>query len=114
MLTDFIVKLCRERTFTDSGAIRFGNTQHIVNAVSTDTGTGTDGAGHRVGARHIGIGTVVNIEHGTLSALKEEGLTFVHELIDRVGHVGQHGLNARGKSERLINDLIDIQSLGSK
>ena len=57
---------------------------------------------------------MVDIEHGALSAFKEEGLAFIHEFIDRIGDIGEHGLDARSKGKRFIDHLIDVQRFGAQ
>ena len=114
MLTDFIVQFGRERTFANTCAIRFGDTQNIVNAVSANTGTRANRTGHRVGTRHIRIGTVVNVKHGALSAFKEEGLPFVHQFVDGVGNIGEHRLNTGSISQRFIDNLINVERFGTE
>ena len=80
--TGLVMKFGRERTTTDAGAIRLKDGEHALHLGGGDASAlaGTCGGGGR--RCDEGVGAVVYIEHGALSALDEEVLSSRQRVLD--------------------------------
>ena len=88
-LASLVEQLGGERTGTDTGAIGLHDAIDLANLVGTDAqscaGTCTDG----IAGGDKGIGTEIDIEHGTLSTLAQDGLAGTQGLVDLVLGIDQ-------------------------
>ncbi|MNN91588.1 hypothetical protein D3C81_2097200 [compost metagenome] len=60
----------REWTVAYTGTVGFGNTRHFADIFGIESEPCACTGTHSVGAGHIGVGTVIDIEHRTLCALE--------------------------------------------
>ena len=88
-LARLIEQLGGERTGTDTGTVGLHDTKHFANLVGTDAQTGAGACTDGVTGSDEGIGTEIDIEHGTLSTLAEDGLASTQGLVDFVLGVNQ-------------------------
>ena len=52
---------------------------------------------------------MIDIKHGRLAALKENGIAAVKSIIDDQGHVAHHRLNAIGEGQEVVGDFSGVQ-----
>ena len=61
-----------KRTVADAGRVGLADPDHVLEATRPDAGARGDRARHGIGGRHVGIGAVVDVEHGALRAFEED------------------------------------------
>ena len=70
----FIRQFGRERALAYTSGIGLGNAQDIVDGVNADAGASIHLTSQGIGRRHIGIGTMVYVQHGSLRALEQDAV----------------------------------------
>ncbi len=117
MLTDdiqqfhTIIQFSWKRTGTDTCGIGFGNPQNIIEITRAHATTGSRTTRGSVGRRHKRIGTVVNIEQGTLRAFKHDVIAGQLMLIQQFSHVGHQRFQFIPHCQGLVQHLIEIHRL---
>src|SRR5690606_31586254 len=110
-LTDVIEQLSGERTRTYPGGVGLGDAQHVIQVQGTETGTGSRTASRGVGAGHVGIGTMVDVQQGALGTLEHDVGPFPAQHVQTSGHVFHQRLEPLGIFHCLIQRLLEIDGL---
>ena len=88
-LARLVEQLGGEGTGTDTGAVGLHDAIDLANLVGTNAQTGAGSGTDGVAGSDEGIGTEIDIEHGALSALAENGLTSAQGFVDFVLGINQ-------------------------
>ena len=88
-LASLVEQLSGERTGTDTGAVGLHDAIDLANLVGTNAQTGAGTCTDGVGRGDKGIGTEIDIEHGALSTLAENGLAGTQCLVDLMFGIDQ-------------------------
>src|SRR5450432_662154 len=98
-----------------AGGIGLGNSEDVFEASGRDADSGGSAAGNRAGRSDVGIGAVVDVQHGALRAFEEHGLVFVERAIDELGGVADVAANFFAEREGFFNFLreIDVGAVSS-
>ena len=88
-LARLVEQLGGEGTGTDTGTVGLHDAIDLANLVGTNAQTGAGTSTDGVAGSYEGIGTEIDIEHGALSALAENGLTIAQGLVDFVLGINQ-------------------------
>ena len=104
-----VEQLGGERTRTDTGAVGLHDAINLANLVGSDAqscaGSRTDG----VAGGDKGIGAEINVEHGTLSTLAEDGLACTQGFVDLMLRIDQVELaQVFDALEPFLLDLGDV------
>ncbi|MNG62431.1 hypothetical protein D3C79_206340 [compost metagenome] len=89
MRADVVEQLSREWTRTDASGVSLGDTQNVIEEHRANAGTSGHATGGGVGAGHVRVGTVVDVEQRTLGAFEHDvfaGATQVVQLSGNVEH----------------------------
>ena len=78
-----------EGSGSDSGAVGFDDAEDVSDAVGSDAESGAGSGADGVGGCDVGVGAVVDVEHGALCAFAEDGFSLPEELVDFVLGVGE-------------------------
>src|SRR3984957_3248013 len=70
-----------------AGGIGFGNAENVFELGGRHSDAGGGSAGDGTGRSDVGIGAVVDVQHGALSAFEEHGFAFVHGVVDEFGGI---------------------------
>ena len=108
-LASLVEQLSGERTGTDTGAVGLHDAIDLANLVGTNAQTGAGTCTDGVGRGDKGIGTEIDIEHGTLSTLAENGLASTQCLVDLMFGIDQ--VEAAEVVYALEPFLLDLRKL---
>ena len=108
LLAVVVEQLGRERAGADAGGVGLDHADHPVDAGRADTGADADAAGHRVAARHERVGAVVDVEHGGLGALEQDGLALVQRLVEQQRGVADHRPQPLDVRQELLDDRLGL------
>ena len=106
-LAGFVMKLCRERTGANARDVRLSNAQDLADCLRTHTRTGGRAASAAGRRGYEGIGAMVDVEHGALSAFEQHVLASTEFRIQQLrgfGHMIAHNV---GVGEIHPADLIN-------
>src|SRR5690606_38025306 len=110
-LTDFVVEFGRERTRAYPRGIGLGDTQYVIECLGAYASTGRGRTRHAIAAGYVGIGAVINIQHGALRTFEQQTLTVFLGPMQVVGDVSHHTFERFSPLCRLILDGRGIDSL---
>ena len=106
-LARLVKELGRERAGTDARRVRLDDADDAVDAVRADAGARRGAAGGRVRGGDERIRAVVNIQHGGLTTLEQHRLAALERLVQHERRVGDHGAQALGVRQQVVDDLVD-------
>ena len=89
-----------ERTLAHTGGVRLHDAVHSADLVGTHAQTGANATDGGRGGSDVGVGSEVDIQHGSVGALNEDLLArlqssvdLIHGVADHGKQLGQHGLD---------------------
>ena len=109
-----VVDLGGEGAFADAGDVGLCDADHGADLCGADTGSGYGAAGGGGGRGDEGVGAVVDIEQGTLGALKHHLLAVADGLVEEDGRVGDKGGKLLGGAGVVLVHLLGIEGLGAE
>src|SRR5581483_8833380 len=107
-LADVVVQLGRERAGADAGGVGLDDAQHVVELARADAGAGGGAAGGGVAAGDVGIGAVVDVEHGALGALEQHIVAGDDVAAQQLGDVRHQGADLVGEAEAGVEGLLEV------
>ena len=99
-----------ERATADTGAIGFGDAQHVVQQVRADARASRRIASHAVAGSDERIRTVIHIQERSLRAFKQQVHAGFVGIVQLARHVGHHGFDEFGLLHRIRVDRLKLQS----
>src|SRR6478736_5776041 len=111
-LARVVVQLGRERALADAGRVGLEDRDDRVDAGRGDAGPRARTRGDGVARRDVGVGAVVDVEQGGLPGLEEHSVAPVERLAQHEARVGDHGSEAGGIRQQLLDDLVDLGPAG--
>src|SRR4029077_15790044 len=98
-----------KRTAAYTSRVSLGYASDSGNTGGRNTQTCTRAAGSCIRRGHEGIGTIIDIEHGALSALKKDRAAFVERAVHKRGGVHSQRPQALGIFEILFGQTLDFE-----
>ena len=109
VFADCIRQFGHERALPHAGRIGLADADDAVDSLRTDAAAATGVAGHRIGRRHIGIGSMIDIQMASLGAFKENLLAASDFLFDNQGCVCHKRFELFGISLVFVKNLLRVQ-----
>ena len=108
VVAHLIEQLGREGAGTHAGGVRLLDTDYAGDAGRAHTRTHAGAAGGRVRGGHERVGAVVHVQEGGLAALHQQGLTLVQRLVQQLGGIHDHGLEALCVGHEVLDDFLNL------
>ena len=110
---ELVVQLGGERPGADPGGVRLRHPPDLVDVGGTDARANAGGARHRVRRGDEGVGAVVEVEQGSLSALEDHGAAAVERVPEDVGRIGDEGLDPVPVAQVLLGHRVKVEARAS-
>ena len=81
------------------------------NLVHSDSASSGNAADRRLGGRHVGICTVIRIQHGCLGTLKDDTLALLKHLVQQISSIRNIRLQLLSVTEIFFNGLFGVDLL---
>lgn len=98
-----------EGAFADAGGVGFGDTDDAIDDGGANSGADAGAAGDGVGGGDVGIGSMIEVKEGSLSAFKEDVTTMTDGIVDAEGGIDDMGPQTLGVLEIDLGDLFGIE-----
>src|SRR5699024_4859381 len=108
VLAPLVKELGGERAGAYARRVRLDHAQRVRDLRGPDAGSHAGAPGGRVGGGDERVGAVVHVEHGRLPALHEDRIPALEGLPEQQRGVGDHGPQAAGVREEVLNHLLDL------
>ncbi len=103
-----------EGSFADAGDIGLGDADDGTDRGGADSGAGDGSASGRRGAGDEGIGSVVDVEEGSLGALEHDLVAVLEGFIEHDGGIGDEGGDLLSGAGVVLVRLFGVEGLGAE
>ena len=111
LVADGIELFRGEGAFAHAGAVGLYHTDHFVDFLRSHARPDGNAAGNRVGGGDIGIGAVIDVQHGRLCPLEKDPASGSHFLVQEGNGVADIGANALCISQVFLENSFIVQRL---
>ncbi|MNS53297.1 hypothetical protein D3C72_860480 [compost metagenome] len=111
---DLVNQFRGERTRTDAGGVRLGDTQYVIQLLRAYTSTSGRGTSHAIAAGDEGVRAVIDVQQGALRTFEKNALAFLLHCVQVARHVLDHRRNSRSQCHGLIAHLAGRHRFGAQ
>ena len=113
-LADGVVLFGRERPGADARGVRLGDAEHVVERTRPDPRARRGLPRHRVGGGHVGIGAVIDVEHGALGAFEQDTAALAALLVEARPDAAGVGQDLRRDLEQAVEQRPALDLVGAE
>ncbi len=107
-----VIELGGERTTANARRIGLADAEHIVDVAGADAGSGQRAADRGVRGSHIRVGSVVDIQQGTLGTFKQDVVAVPARIEQQGRNIIDHRPQVFAVLQCFIQHLLEVDAIG--